>query len=42
MNNPIHVEIQIVKLLIVRIWASCIDGDNLSINLSWLFFDDGS
>jgi hypothetical protein len=42
MNNAIHVEIQIVKLLIVRIRTSCIDGNNLSVNLSWVLFNDRS
>ena len=39
MDNTIHVEIQIIKLFIIGIWSSGVDGNSNSIDLSWMFFD---
>ena len=40
MDNPIHVEIQIVELFIVGVRTSCIDGNNLSINLARMLLNN--
>ena len=42
MDNPVHVEIQVIKLLIVGIRSSCVDWNNLSVNLSGMLFNNRS
>ena len=41
MDNPIHVEIQIVELLAIGIRSSSIYRKGHTIDLAGMFFDDG-